>query len=118
MSAGPAAPLIDWDAFRAVDLRVGRVLAAEPLPDARRPAWVLRIDFGPDIGVLRSSAQLTEHYAADDLVGRQVVAVVNLAPKQVGRVMSQCLVTGFHDADGAVRLCVPDGALPLGARLA
>jgi len=109
---------ITWDDFRRVELRVGRVLAAEPLPNARRPAYVLRIDFGLELGELRSSAQITERYEPDELVGRLVVAVVNFPPKQIGKLMSQCLVTGFHDADGAVVLCTPDFEVPLGTRLA
>lgn len=113
----PAAP-IDWNDFAQVQLRVGRVLSAEPLPKARKPAWVLHIDFGPELGIKKSSAQITDHYSAEDLLGKLVVAVTNFAPKQVGSIMSECLVTGFHDEAGAVRLCVPDGPVPLGTRLA
>ncbi len=109
---------IDIAAFERVELRVGRVLSAEPLPDAHVPAWVLDVDFGDAIGVKRSSARITDHYAADALVGRLVVAVVNLPPRRIGRVESACLVTGFPDADGAIRLCVPDGDVPIGAKLA
>ena len=108
---------IDWNDFLKVELRVGRVLSARVFEQARKPAYVLELDFGPEIGVRRSSAQLTALYAAGDLVGRLVVAVVNLPPKQIGPLMSQCLVTGFHDADGAVALCVPDRDVPLGTRL-
>lgn len=111
------APTIDWADFMRVDLRVGRVVAAEPFPAARRPAYVLHVDFGPDVGVRKSSAQITEHYAPDTLVGRLVVGVVNFPPKQIGPLMSECLITGFHDADGAVRLCVPDGDIAPGTRL-
>ena len=117
---------ITWDDFSKVELRVGRVLSAEPLPKARNPAFVLQIDFGPEIGIKKSSAQITQHYSPEELVGKLVLAVTNFPPKQVGSIMSECLVTGFHDANGAVRLCVPDGGLdsepsceiPLGTRLA
>ncbi|WP_394004081.1 tRNA-binding protein [Luteimonas sp. WGS1318] len=111
------APTIDWADFMRVDLRVGRVVAAELFPAARRPAYVLHVDFGPDVGLRKSSAQITEHYAPDTLVGRLVVGVVNFPPKQIGPLMSECLITGFHDADGAVRLCVPDGDIAPGTRL-
>ncbi|MFI0546310.1 MAG: tRNA-binding protein [Brachymonas sp.] len=109
---------ITWQDFQQVELRVGRVLSAQPLPKARNPAFVLQVDFGADIGIKKSSAQITTHYAAEALVGKLVVAVTNFPPKQIGSVMSECLVTGFHDANGAVRLCVPDGEVPLGTRLA
>ena len=108
---------IAFDDFLKVELRVGRVLSAEPFAQARKPAYVLRVDFGPELGVRKSSAQLTVHYRPEDLVGRLVVAVVNFPTKQIGPLMSECLVTGFHDADGAVALCVPDRDVPLGARL-
>ncbi|MBZ0088708.1 MAG: tRNA-binding protein [Thermomonas sp.] len=108
---------IGFEDFLKVELRVGRVLSAEPFPQARKPAHVLQIDFGPELGVRKSSAQITAHYSPEDLVGRQVVAVVNFPDKQIGPLMSQCLVTGFHDADGAVVLCVPDRDVPLGTRL-
>ena len=100
---------ITWDDFSKVELRLGRVLSAEPLPKARKPAFVLQIDFGPEIGIKKSSAQITQHYSPEQLVGKLVLAVTNFPPKQVGSIMSECLVTGFHDANGAVRLCVPDG---------
>jgi tRNA-binding protein len=117
MTAAPATPEISWEDFTKVELRVGRVLAAEPLPQARKPAYVLQVDFGPKIGVRKSSAQLTARYRPETLVGRLVVGVVNFPRKQIGPVMSECLVTGFHDAEGGVRLCVPDGEVPLGTRL-
>jgi tRNA-binding protein len=108
---------ITFDDFLKVELRVGRVLSAEPFPQARKPAYVLHVDFGPKLGVRKSSAQITVHYRPEDLVGRLVVAVVNFPNKQIGPLMSGCLVTGFHDADGAVALCVPDRDVPLGTRL-
>ena len=113
----PATQDIDWKDFLKVELRVGRVLSARAFPEARKPAYVLEVDFGPDIGVRKSSAQITALYEADALVGRLVVGVVNFPPKQVGPLMSQCLVTGFHDAEGRVALCVPDRDVPLGTRL-
>lgn len=108
---------IEWDDFMRVDLRVGRVISAEPFPAARRPAYVVHVDFGPEIGVRKSSVQITEHYAPETLIGRLVVGVVNFPPKQIGPLMSECLITGFHDADGHVRLCMPDGDVAPGARL-
>ena len=112
----PAAT-IGWDDFLKVELRVGRVVRAEPFPEARKPAYVLHVDFGEALGVRKSSAQITTHYRPETLVGRLVVAVVNFPKKQIGPLMSECLVTGFHDADGAVALCVPDRDVPLGTRL-
>ncbi len=109
---------ISWQDFEKVELRVGRVVSAEPFPEARKPAYILHVDFGADIGVLKSSAQITDLYAIDTLPGRLVVAVVNFPPKQIGPLRSQCLVTGFHRDDGAVVLCQPDADVPLGTRLA
>jgi tRNA-binding protein len=100
----PAAPTISFADFLGVDIRVGRVMAAEPFPEARKPACKLTIDFGPAIGVKRSSAQITEHYAVQTLVGRQVAAVVNLPPRQIGKFMSEVLTLGFPDENGAVVL--------------
>lgn len=108
---------IGWDDFARVELRVGRITSAEPFPQARKPAYVLQVDFGPEIGVRKSSAQVTALYTPEALVGRQVVAVVNFPKKQIGPLMSECLVTGFHNADGEVALCVPDREVPLGTRL-
>ncbi|MFN7183221.1 MAG: tRNA-binding protein [Thermomonas haemolytica] len=108
---------ISFADFLKVELRVGRVVSAEPFPQARKPAYILHVDFGPELGVRKSSAQITVHYRPEDLIGRLVVAVVNFPPKQIGPLMSECLVTGFHDADGAVALCVPDRDVPLGTRL-
>ena len=108
---------ISFDDFLKVELRVGRVLSAEVFAEARKPAYVLQVDFGPELGVRKSSAQITQLYQPQDLVGRLVVAVVNFPKKQIGPLMSECLVTGFHNADGHVALCVPDGDVPLGTRL-
>lgn len=108
---------IAWDDFTRVELRVGQIVAAEVFAQARQPAYLLQVDFGPELGIKKSSAQITAHYQPEDLLGKQVVAVVNFPKKQIGPVMSECLVTGFHDANGAVVLCVPDQAVPLGAKL-
>jgi tRNA-binding protein len=109
--------MISWSDFEKVELRVGKVVAAAPFAQARRPAYVLQIDFGEEIGMRKSSAQITALYRPEDLVGRQVVAVVNFPKKQIGPLMSECLVTGFHDANGEVVLCVPDRDVPLGTKL-
>ena len=108
---------ISFDRFLEVDIRVGKVVRAEPFPEARKPAIKLWIDFGPEIGEKKSSAQITEHYTPEALVGRQVMAVVNFPPRQIGPFMSECLTLGVTDADGAVVLAGPDGEVPLGARL-
>lgn len=107
---------ITWSDFERVHLCVGTVLAAEDLPNARKPAYVLTIDFGPH-GVKRSSAQITKHYTKEAMIGRQVVAVINFPPKQVGGMMSECLVTGFPDADGDIVLTAVDRPVPNGGRL-
>ena len=109
--------LVDRAVDHGLELRVGRVLSAEPFPQARKPAYILQVDFGPEIGVRKSSAQITVHYRPEDLVGRLVVGVVNFPRKQIGPLMSECLVTGFHDADGLVLLCVPDRDVPMGTKL-
>jgi len=108
---------ITFDDFKKVELRVGKVVSAEPFPEARKPAYILHVDFGKDIGVLKSSAQITDLYTKDDLPGRLVVGVVNFPPLQIGPVKSQCLITGFHNEEGHVALCVPDKPVPLGAKL-
>ena len=109
--------LITWDEFVKVELRVGRIVAAAAFPEARKAAYVLQIDFGAELGTLKSSAQITHHYTPAELLGKLVVAVVNFPKKQIGPLMSQCLVTGFHDEGGEVVLCVPDQSVPLGAKL-
>jgi tRNA-binding protein len=108
---------ISWGDFDKVELRVGKVVAAAPFPEARKPAYVLQIDFGEEIGLRKSSAQITALYRPEELLGRLVVAVVNFPKKQIGPLMSECLVTGFHDENGHVALCVPDREVPLGTRL-
>lgn len=108
---------ITWNDFEAVELRVGTVIAVEDFPEARKPAWKLTVDFGPEIGALRSSAQLVDLYGKEDLLGRQVVGVVNFPPRQIGPFMSQCLITGFYREDGAVVLAVPERDVPNGAKL-
>ena len=110
-------PTISWNDFEKVELRVGRILSAMPFPEARKPAYVLQVDFGDAIGVRKSSAQITARYTPEQLIGRLVVAVVNFPGKQVGPMISECLVTGFHDGDGGIALCVPDHEVPVGTRL-
>ncbi|MBD8527906.1 tRNA-binding protein [Pseudomarimonas arenosa] len=116
MSDQPTAPL-SFEEFLRVELRVGRVISAEPFAKARKPAYVLQVDFGPEIGLRKSSAQITDLYTPEALIGRLVVGVVNFPPKQIGPLMSECLITGFHNEHGQVALCVPDQAVPLGTRL-
>ena len=115
----PAAikPTISFAELDRIDIRAGTILEAEPYPEARKPAIKLRIDFGPEIGIKKSSAQLTVHYTPDALVGRQVAAVVNFPPRQIGKFMSEVLTLGFPDADGAVVLVVPDKPVPDGGKL-
>nr|WP_140910392.1 tRNA-binding protein [Luteimonas lumbrici] len=108
---------ITFDDFLKVELRVGKVVSAEVFAQARKPAYVLHVDFGPELGVRKSSAQITDLYRPEDLVGRLVVGVVNFPRKQIGPLMSECLVTGFHNERGEVALCVPDRPVPLGTRL-
>jgi tRNA-binding protein len=111
-----SAPEIAYDDFAAVDMRVGQVVAVEDFPEARKPAWKLTIDFGPEVGVKRSSAQIT-NYEREALEGRRVVAVVNFPPRQIGPVRSEVLVLGASDAEGRVILLAPDADVPLGARI-
>lgn len=115
--SGPAAEPIAFDDFMKVDVRVGRIVTAESFPEARKPAFKLTIDFGPDIGVKKSSAQITRHYSLDQLVGRKVAAVVNFPPRQIGPVMSEVLTLGFPDAEGEVVLVGVDREVTVGGRL-
>ena len=108
---------ITFGDFMKVEIRVGTIVRAEPYPGARRPAFKLWVDFGEALGVKRTSAQITKHYALEDVVGRQVAAVVNFPPKQIGRFMSEILVLGFPDKDGEVVMIRPDQAVPDGGRL-
>lgn len=108
---------IAWRDFERVELRVGTVIAVESFPEARKPAYKLTVDFGPEIGTRRSSVQITAHYSREDLVGRQVVGVVNFPPKRIGPFLSECLITGFYREDGTVILAVPDKPVPNGAKL-
>jgi tRNA-binding protein len=116
-ASAPPAPTITFDEFLKVDIRVGTIVEARPFPAARKPAYRLLIDFGPVIGRKASSAQITEHYALDELVGRQVAAVVNFPPRQIGPMMSEVLTLGFPDAAGKVVLVGPSEPVPDGGRL-
>ncbi len=109
---------ISWDDFQKVELRVGTIKAVDAFPEARKPAWKLTVDFGNEVGIRRSSAQVTDRYSAQELLGKQVLAVVNFPPKQIGPFMSECLVTGFVTDDGSVVLAVPDQPVANGLRLA
>ncbi|MFP4517887.1 MAG: tRNA-binding protein [Oceanicaulis sp.] len=113
----PPAEEIAPEAFFAADIRLGRIVQAEPFPEARKPAYKLQIDFGPGLGVKKSSAQITEHYTPETLKGRTVLGVVNFPPRQIGPVRSEVLVLGVHDEAGRVLLLSVDGAAPLGARV-
>ena len=108
---------ISFDDFLKVDIRVGTIVGAEPFPEARKPSIKVRVDFGPELGVKKSSAQLTRHYTPEGLIGRQVAAVVNFPPRQIGNYMSEVLCLGFPDQEGAVVLIAPDQAIPNGGRL-
>jgi tRNA-binding protein len=113
----PAASEISFDDFLKVDIRIGTIVAAEEFPEARKPSYRLRIDFGPAIGEKKSCAQIAANYHPDELIGRQVAAVVNFPPRQIGPAMSEVLTLGFADADGEVVLFAPDVKVPDGSRL-
>ena len=108
---------ISFDDFLKVDIRVGTVTRAEPYPEARKPAIKLWIDFGPEVGEKKSSAQITAHYTPEGLIGRQVMGVVNFPPRQIGKFMSECLVLGLSDPDGGIVLLSPDQLVPNGGRM-
>ena len=108
---------ITWNEFEQVELRAGTVIDVQAFPEARRPAYKLKIDFGPDIGVKKSSAQITRLYTKEELLGRQVIAVVNFPPKQIGHFMSECLVSGFYNQEGEVILAVPERPVSNGSKL-
>ena len=109
--------MITFADFEKVDIRVGRIVAAEPFPEARKPAIKLRVDFGPGIGEKKSSAQITKHYTPDALIGKQVIAVVNFPPRQIGKFMSEVLCLGVPDAEGEVVLLAPDLDVPPGGKM-
>jgi len=108
---------ISWEDFAKIEMRVGRVTSARSFDEARKPAYILEVDFGEEIGVRKSSAQITDLYRPEELIGKQVVAVLNFPEKQIGSVMSECLITGFPNENDEVALCVPDKPVPLGAKL-
>ena len=116
-SNAPPAAQISFDQFLAVDIRIGTIVAVDPFPEARKPAFKLTLDFGPGVGMKKSSAQLTQNYDAASLVGRKVAAVVNFPPRQIGKFMSEVLTLGFPDEAGNVVLFSPDKSVPNGARL-
>ena len=109
--------MINWEDFEKVEMRIGTIVNVEEFPEARRPAYKVVIDFGEEIGTRKSSAQITHHYSVDELIGKQIIAVVNFPPKQIGPFLSECLVMGAYDADGQVILLQPERSSPNGARI-
>jgi len=108
---------LSWAEFEQIELRVGTIVAAEDFPEAKKPAWKLTVDFGPEIGTRRSSARITDLYSKVELLGRQVVGVVNFPAKRIGPFVSECLITGFYREDGSVVLAIPERPVPNGAKL-
>ncbi len=108
---------IQWNDFQKVQIKIGTIVQVDDFPEARKPAFLLKIDFGEEIGIKKSSAQITDLYTKESLLGKQIVAVVNFPPKQIGPIMSECLVTGFYNDEGAVVLAVPDMPVINGAKL-
>jgi len=109
--------MIQWSDFEKIDLRAGTVVEVEDFPEARKPAYRLKIDFGDELGLKQASAQITDNYTREDLIGKQVICVLNFPPKQIGPFVSECLVTGLYQEDGSVVLAVPDQELSNGAKL-
>lgn len=109
---------INWDDFKKIELRIGTIIEVSDFPEARNPSYILKVDFGAEIGIKKSSAQITELYNTKTLVGKQVMAVINFPPKQIASIMSECLITGIHREDGAVVLVTPDSEVPNGTKLA
>ena len=108
---------ITWTDFEKIELRVGKIISAKEFPEARKPAYILTVDFGSEIGIKKSSAQITDLYNMEDLKDKLIIAVINFPPKQIGPIMSECLITGFPNCDNKVVLFVPDKNVPLGAKL-
>lgn len=108
---------ISWEQFENVELRVGTIIQAEDFPEARKPAFILQVDFGKEIGIKKSSARITDLYSKNELIGKQVIAVTNFPPKQIGPILSECLITGFYRPNGDVVLAVPDKKIENGSRL-
>ncbi|RLD49138.1 MAG: tRNA-binding protein [Bacteroidetes bacterium] len=108
---------ISWSDFEKIELRVGKILEAKVFPEARKPAYIITADFGPEIGIKRSSAQITEHYSSTELIGKQIVGVINFPVKQIGPIMSEFLLTGFYQEDGSVIIAVPEREAELGSRM-
>lgn len=108
---------ISWSDFEKIDLRIGKIIEVSDFPEARKPAYKVKVDFGSEIGIKKSSAQITDLYSKTDLLDKLVVAVTNFPPKQIGPFMSECLITGFHNQDGHVVLAMPENDVPLGAKL-